>query len=133
MRENGKPAIFEFETIKYSSIKQIPISLFSKYSEWRKIYKTAGKMEQLHVKHGTKKNKLSESYIDGGFNELIYQWDSIWEVYSPDLKMPGTTGIPNNQFLSKQNFAGWSGLDTIALLIENVFGFKADANANTLK
>ena len=44
---------------------------------------------------------------------------TVWENYSPEYKKQGPPAQPN--------FVGWTGLIPIAVLIEYVFGIKADA------
>jgi hypothetical protein len=50
--------------------------------------------------------------------------NTIWENYSPESYTPGNP--------AKNNFVGWSGDGPIALLIENVLGFRADGVNNRL-
>lgn len=62
------------------------------------------------------KNNIAyeERYDDG--------YKTIWECYSPEYYKPATRW--DNTFYSRQDFVGWSGLGPIALLIENILGFK---------
>lgn len=49
---------------------------------------------------------------------------TLWENYSPESFTPGVPARPH--------FVGWTGLGPIALLIENILGFRADAAAHRL-
>jgi len=67
--------------------------------------------------------KATEKYLE----QMFCVFDStktVWENYSPDYCAPG------NQ--SKPDFVGWTGVGPIALLIENVLGFRVNAAENTL-
>ena len=69
-------------------------------------------------------NKIAfeERYSDG--------YHTIWECYSPEFTMPASR--LNNTFYSRQDFAGWSGLGSIALLIENIIGIEARGSRNKI-
>jgi hypothetical protein len=54
----------------------------------------------------------------------------IWEAYAPDHDAPGTRW--DARLLVRQKFCGWSGLGPVALLVENILGFEADAFEKTL-
>lgn len=43
---------------------------------------------------------------------------TVWENYSPDYCLPGS--------VAKADFVGWSGIGPIALLIENILGFRVN-------
>jgi Trehalase len=49
---------------------------------------------------------------------------TLYENYAPELTAPGTPAKPN--------FVGWTGLPPIAVLLEYVFGLRADAPARRL-
>ena len=51
--------------------------------------------------------------------EVYKQTGTVWENYSPEHACPGKP--------AKSDFVGWTGLIPIAVLIEYVFGIKADA------
>lgn len=70
--------------------------------------------------------KLTEPNVPRNGNGI----HQIWESYSPDTSAPGTRW--DGSLLVRQKFCGWSGLGPVALLIENILGFEADAPANTL-
>ncbi|HZW38620.1 MAG TPA: trehalase family glycosidase [Ignavibacteriaceae bacterium] len=69
-------------------------------------------------------NKIAfeERYQDG--------YKTIWECYSSEYNEPATRW--DNTFYSRQDFAGWTAVGPISLLIENVLGFKLDASINTI-
>ena len=49
---------------------------------------------------------------------------TVWENYSPEYCSPGNPAKPD--------FVGWTGTGPVALLIENVLGFRVDGAHNTL-
>lgn len=49
---------------------------------------------------------------------------TLWENYAPESVNPATP--------SKKDFVGWTGLAPISVLIEDVFGIKADVSENTI-
>lgn len=56
--------------------------------------------------------------------KVFLETGTVWENYSPEYQKQGN--------LSKKNFVGWTGLIPIAVLIEYVFGIKADAKNNEI-
>jgi len=58
-------------------------------------------------------------------------YHTIWEAYAPDALEPATRW--DNTLYTRQDFAGWTGLAPIALLIENVLGFDICGNDNLIR
>jgi hypothetical protein len=50
---------------------------------------------------------------------------TIWECYAPEATRPATRW--DDQFVSRQDFVGWSGLGPIAMLVEQVIGIEVRA------
>lgn len=50
--------------------------------------------------------------------EVYKKTGTFWEYYSPEKAEPG--------FLARKDFVGWTGLPPIAVLIENIFGIRAN-------
>lgn len=65
----------------------------------------------------------SAAYLDA-LVRVYRTTGTLWENYSPESFTPGVPARPH--------FVGWTGLGPIALLIENVLGFHADAAAHRL-
>jgi hypothetical protein len=55
---------------------------------------------------------------------VFQQTGTVWENYAPESMAPGNP--------SKKDFVGWSGCGPIALLIENVLGFRPDGARQAL-
>ena len=72
------------------------------------LYYAAWAMAWQKISSGTPENGFVNSYLDEGFNELIYQWDSCFmsafSVYSPRA-FPGMGSLDN--FYSKQRDDGY--------------------------
>jgi hypothetical protein len=49
---------------------------------------------------------------------------TVWEYYAPETDEPG--------FMARPDFVGWGGLPPVAVLLENILGFKADVPNKTL-
>ena len=56
-------------------------------------------------------------------------YGGLWESYSPEFEMPATG--EDNQIV-RNDFVGWTGLSTVTMLIENIFGFTFDASCNQI-
>ncbi|MDD3774137.1 MAG: trehalase family glycosidase [Patescibacteria group bacterium] len=67
--------------------------------------------------------KTSRKYLQG-LSKVFEKTNTLWENYAPENFAPGQP--------AKKNFVGWTGLGPIALLIENILGFKYDYITNTL-
>ena len=65
----------------------------------------------------------SERYL-AGMAAVFKQTGTVWENYAPETMAPGNP--------SKKDFVGWSGCGPIALLIENVLGFRPDGTRKAL-
>ena len=61
--------------------------------------------------------KASKRYIEGIYQTFL-ETGTLWENYAPDFFKPGDPSRPD--------FVGWTGIGPIALLIENVLGFRVD-------
>lgn len=55
--------------------------------------------------------------------------NTIWECYSPTAYRPATAEAGE---IVRADFVGWSGLAPIAMLIENIMGFRFEAEHNTV-
>lgn len=63
-------------------------------------------------------------------DEESENYQTIWECYAPDFVQPATRW--DGEYLSRQDFVGWSGLGPIALLLENVIGLQPSAPKDVL-
>lgn len=72
------------------------------------LYYAAWQMAWNKVAKGTPENGFSESYMDEGFNELIYQWDTnfivAFAMYAPEV-FPAMPSLDN--FYIKQDTTGY--------------------------
>lgn len=65
----------------------------------------------------------TETYLDS-LVHVHRKTGTLWENYAPESPSPGVPARPH--------FVGWTGCGPIALLIEDVLGFRADAAARRL-
>lgn len=56
----------------------LPEPVLEQNPEWVDLYYAAWEMAWNKIKKGTPQNGFVESYMDEGFNELIYQWDTCF-------------------------------------------------------
>jgi hypothetical protein len=63
-------------------------------------------------------SKIDNTHIDP--NEADGDYHTIWECYNPDRTCPCTRA--DKYYFGRQDFAGWTGIGPISLLIENVIG-----------
>ncbi len=54
----------------------LPLPIVESHPEWIELYWAAWEMAWNKVSFGTPDNGLVDAYMDEGFNEQIYQWDS---------------------------------------------------------
>ena len=67
-------------------------------------------------------SQIDEAHIDP--NERDGDYHTIWECYSPEETRPCTRA--DQFFYGRQDFAGWTGLGPVALLIEQAIGLDID-------
>ena len=95
----GSPAFFQTE---------LPRPILSEHEHFTELYWQAWKILYDKIRHGTPANGFVAKYIDEGFNELIYQWDSCFMAL---FAMYGGSGFPAMQtldnFYQKQRSDGW--------------------------
>jgi hypothetical protein len=58
------------------------------------------------------------------------EYQTLWEAYSPETDAPATRW--DDQFLTRQDFVGWTGVGPIAMLIEDVLGLELNAPASLI-
>ncbi|MBF1524205.1 MAG: glycoside hydrolase, partial [Prevotella salivae] len=56
--------------------------------------------------------------------KVFQKTNTFWEYYAPEDAAPG--------FMARRDFVGWTGLPPIAILIEYIFGIRANAADNKL-
>lgn len=87
---------------------RLPEPVLEDDPEWVDLYYAAWEMAWNKIQHGTKKNGFAPSYMDEGFNELIYQWDicfiTAFAVYGRDA-FPVMPSLDN--FYGKQREDGY--------------------------
>lgn len=66
------------KTAKPLPIAQLPKPILEGYDVLVQLYYKAWEMAWSKIGHGTKANGFAASYMDEGFNELIYQWDTCF-------------------------------------------------------
>ena len=73
--------------------------------------------------------ELSLKFMEGIW-EVYKQTGTLWEVYSSERFMPSTNA--SDLFLCKPDFAGWTALGPISMMIENVIGIDCNALENEI-
>ncbi len=95
----GSPAFFR---------TSLPRPFFSKSTYLSDIYWTSWKLLNEHIRTGTPANDFVKSYLDEGFNEYIYQWDTcfmaLFAMYGYGV-FPAMESLDN--FYLKQRKDGW--------------------------
>lgn len=88
--------------------EKLPQPILADNRDWIKLYYAAWEMAWNKIEKGTEANGFSTFYMDEGFNELIYQWDTIFIVafalYARDV-FPAIQSIDN--FYKKQRSDGY--------------------------
>jgi hypothetical protein len=69
---------------------------------------------------------IDKTHIDP--NETNGNYHTIWECYNPDRTCPCTRA--DKYYFGRQDFAGWTGIGPISLLIENVIGLNIVGSEN---
>lgn len=57
---------------------QVPQPIISSYPEWKHIYWKAWEIAWSKISFANSQNGFTETYMDEGFNEQIYQWDTCF-------------------------------------------------------
>lgn len=57
---------------------------------------------------------------------------TVWELYAPDMDRQGSGHTGSREHEARPDFVGWTGCGPIALLIENIIGFRPDGVNNRL-
>ncbi|KAB2845763.1 MAG: hypothetical protein F9K45_03270, partial [Melioribacteraceae bacterium] len=105
----GKPPIPKRKTASVKLPKQyLPEPILENNHEWIELYYAAWEMAWNKIARGTSKNGFVKFYMDEGFNELIYQWDTnfmaVFGIYANDL-FPAIQSLDN--FYNKQRDDGY--------------------------
>jgi hypothetical protein len=86
----------------------LPLPILGDHSEWLDLYWAAWEMLWSKIRLGTPENGFVELYLDEGFNEQIYQWDTcfmaLFAMYGRDV-FPAMESLDN--FYSKQRADGY--------------------------
>lgn len=85
-----------------------PKPILENNPEWIELYYRAWEMAWAKISHGTEENGFVENYMDEGFNELIFQWDTnfmaAFAMYAPKV-FPAMESLDN--FYMKQRKDGY--------------------------
>jgi hypothetical protein len=105
----GDPPTPQRERNPFSLNKSLlPEPFLESNPEWIELYYAAWEMMWNKIKRGTPENGFADKYIDEGFNELIYQWDTnfmaAFAVYS-GIQFPAMESL--NNFYFKQRKDGY--------------------------
>ncbi len=88
--------------------RNLPRPVLTEHAHLTEIYWKAWDLLEKHIRHGTPQNGFAESYLDEGFNELIYQWDTcfmaMFAIYGEGL-FPAMASLDN--FYRRQRADGW--------------------------
>jgi hypothetical protein len=86
----------------------LPKPILTDHPQWANLYYVAWEMAWDKIGFGTPQNGFVESYMDEGFNELIYQWDlcfiTSFGIYGRNL-FPAMPSLDN--FYLKQREDGY--------------------------
>lgn len=105
----GEPPIPKRKTEAVKLPKQyLPEPILENNHEWIELYYAAWEMAWNKIARGNEKNGFVKYYMDEGFNELIYQWDTnfmaAFGIYANDL-FPAIQSLDN--FYNKQRDDGY--------------------------
>ena len=88
--------------------EKLPQPVCAAHPEWIDLYWAAWQMAWDKVAHGSKRSGLAAEYMDEGFSEQIYQWDScfmmLFAIYGRDA-FPVMVTLDN--FYSRQRANGY--------------------------
>lgn len=59
-----------------------------------------------------------------GLSAVMQKTGTLWEMYAADSYRPGT--VVDGKEIARKDFVGWTGCGPIALLIENILGFRVN-------
>lgn len=89
-------------------LDSLPRPILPAHPEWVALYDRAWELAWAHIDSGTAVNGFAPRYLDEGFNELIYQWDTCFmaafAVYGHPW-FPAMEGLDN--FYSRQREDGY--------------------------
>lgn len=83
---------------------------------------------QMAIQH---LNTFSEVYKQGAYDRNGNFLHTLWENYSSEYTLPGSTEFSDNE-ASRKDFVGWTGAIPIASLIEYILGIDVNAPKNTI-
>lgn len=83
-------------------------------------------LNHLNNMYAVYASKIDTNHIDP--NEADGDYHTIWECYNPDKTCPCTRA--DKYYYGRQDFAGWTGVGPIALLIEQVIGMDIIGSEN---
>ncbi|MFZ0391000.1 MAG: trehalase family glycosidase [Calditrichia bacterium] len=85
-----------------------PRPILEKHAHLVDLYWKAWELLQAKISDGTAKNGFVDAYLDEGFNELIYQWDTcfmaLFAMYGGD-EIPAMASLDNFYRLQRED--GW--------------------------
>lgn len=88
--------------------EKLPQLILQTNPEWVELYYAAWQMAWNKIAYGTEENGFVDSYMDEGFNEMIFQWDTNFMVafalYARDI-FPAIQSLDN--FYKKQRLDGY--------------------------
>jgi len=89
-------------------LTHVPVPVIERATDLVDLYNAAWGMAWGKVAHGTEENGFVESYMDEGFNDLIFQWDTcfmaMFGMYG-EPEMPALVSLDN--FYNKQRADGY--------------------------
>jgi hypothetical protein len=88
--------------------EELPQPVLKDNPEWIELYYAAWEMAWNKISQGTKENGFADYYMDEGFNELIFQWDTnfivAFALYARNI-FPAIQSLDN--FYKKQRADGY--------------------------
>ena len=89
-------------------LDKLPHPILDDHPDWVRLYYTAWRMAWNHLAHGDTSLGFTALYLDEGFNDLIYQWDSCFmsafAVYGREI-LPPMAALDN--FYNRQRKDGY--------------------------
>lgn len=92
----------------YGELKNIlPSPIYDKHPEWIETYWKAWKIAFTHFYEPTAQNHFVSQYIDAGFNENVFLWDSSFMTFFTNFASPLVPGISTlDNFYARQHRDG---------------------------
>ncbi len=86
----------------------LPTPVVEEHPEWIEVYWEAWEIAETKVRHGTEENGLVDAYLDEGFNDYLFQWDTNFMMLFANYGNGYVPGIVSqDNFYRKQHPDGF--------------------------